>query len=239
MPAQNLRPISIEELGRFSVGEQDHALYLDGEKVLTSTALSLTRAQVGWAIAAALAAIVGALASATYTTVYVWTTFHKTAATSSHTAIVTGVPVYPEIVGCVGPFVAGKSDALDKPTPSLGLSSAGCTDVEAIKQAIDSRKVSPTLLAFVGSADKFPPTLRLRRKYGSNDGLAQARADWVMRQLGLNSAAGDTNKLKALSFVRGPRIYEMGADMTSSASDRSVAVYGFWSQEPLPASPVK
>lgn len=236
MPTQKLRPISIEELGRFSVGEQDHALYLDSEKVLTSTALSLTRTQVGWAIAAALAAILAALATATDTTISLWKMFHKSADTGAHTAVVTGVPIYPERVGCVGPFVSGASDVLDPKTPPE-LGSVGCTRPEVVKQAIDTRKVSPTLLAVIGSADEFPPTRRLRRKYGSNDGLAQARADWVIRQLGLGTVAENNGKIKSLSFVRGPLIYGTDADVSSTASDRSVAVYGFWPQDTAPASP--
>jgi len=232
MPNQKLLPIDLKNLGRFAIGEEDHALYFDNEKVQMQAAVSLTRRQTNWAVAAALAAIFAAGASGVNAFSSLWSAFWKKADCNKTPAAGAAMPFNPVMLGCVGPFATGSSDVLHTTVSHGQLEDSPCTTVESLKQVIDSKKTPPTLLAFVGSADKFELTPRTRRIYGSNNGLAQARADWVVGQLGLSNSSANPGKPRVLSFVRGPRIHGVDVDVDSSASDRSVTVYGLWAQEP-------
>ena len=232
MADQKLNPIDIEHLGRFAIGEEDHSLYYNNEKVQMQYAVSLTRKQVHWAVAAALAAILAALASGVNAFSSLWSAFWKKADSSNTPVAGAVMPFNPVMLGCVGPFVTGRSDVLHTTASHGQLDDLQCATVESIKQIIGSKKTPPTVLAFVGSADKFVLSPRTRRIYGSNNGLAQARADWVIGQLGLSNSSADPGKTVVLSFVRGPTIHGVDVNVGSSAPDRSVAVYGLWAQEP-------
>jgi hypothetical protein len=229
MPEQKLLPIDLENLGRFSVGERDKSLYLDGDKVQTA-AISLTRRQAKFAIAAALATIVGALASAAYTVVYIWTAVHKTPTVTNLVTTGTTSPIHLVMVGCVGPFASGKSDVLEE-AKEREPDQAECGGVDIIKRSIVKETTSPLVIAVVGAADKFDPSPSVRHIYGSNDGLAQARAEWVVHELGFKGSVDNDGKIPVVSLVRGPIIHGIDVTNGQSTRDRTVAVYGLWPSE--------
>jgi hypothetical protein len=229
MAEQKLVPISLEELGRFSVGEQDKALYLDGGKVQT-TSISLTTWQARLGIAAAIAAVIGALSSAAYTIGYYVHLPPKQAA-----GIASVTPAVPSIdtvsLGCIGPFASGKGDVLE--TTSTG--QRDCDTLDAIKISLQKEKTPPSVILFIGAADKFPASLSVLKLYGSNNGLAQARAEWVASQLGLKGSINPGSNPTVLSLVRGPSIHGIQLSHTQRAPDRSVAIYALRMKTSLPA----
>jgi len=228
MAGQKLVPISLEELGRFSVGEQDKALYLDGGKVQT-TSISLTTWQARLGIAAAIAAVIGALSSAAYTIGYFYHLPPKQAA-----GIASVTPELPSIdtvsLGCIGPFASGKGDVLEAASTGQG----DCDILGAIKISLQKEKTPPSAILFVGAADKFPASPSVQKLYGSNDGLAQARAEWVASQLGLKGSINPSSNTTVLSLVRGPSIHGIQLSHTQRAPDRSVAIYALRMKTSLP-----
>jgi hypothetical protein len=125
-------------------------------------------------------------------------------------------------LGSVGPFVSGTHTMLDPD---------GQSSMNAVKQSItDSQAHGKLLILFVvGSADKRPLSGRVAAIYGSNEGLAGARADWVRCQIvSLPSASFPANRV--VVTIRGPA--KIGASVSSldMSSDRLVDVYGLWTE---------
>jgi hypothetical protein len=79
----------------------------------------------------------------------------------------------------------------------------------------------------VGSADKRPLTGELLREFGSNAGLAQARARLIRTSL-IEDLKMDPGKVAILSVYAGPE--NVGASVTfqQMALDRSVQVCALW-----------
>ena len=73
MPPTTIKP---HEVGRFSVDEENR-LYWDGKIIQTESLVVLSGRQSRWAIAVAIAAIVGALATALNAGTNVWVAFFK------------------------------------------------------------------------------------------------------------------------------------------------------------------
>jgi hypothetical protein len=71
----NLVPISLEQLGHFSIDE-NRRLYWDGQAIQTESVVVLSGKQSKWAVIIALATILSALSAATYTGVYVYSFLH-------------------------------------------------------------------------------------------------------------------------------------------------------------------
>src|SRR5262249_36194968 len=88
-----------------------------------------------------------------------------------------------EVAGRVGPFVTGKANTLES-AASLG---------EVVKGLSDRGKArEQVFLLLVGSADKFELSSTVRREYGSNSGLARARAEWVAQEIRREWTSGIT-----------------------------------------------
>jgi hypothetical protein len=71
-----LRQIKPGELGHFSIDEDTNRLYWDNKAVQTESVVVLSAKQTFWGIAIAVATILGAIATCTYTGTYVWFTFN-------------------------------------------------------------------------------------------------------------------------------------------------------------------
>lgn len=140
------------------------------------------------------------------------------------------------MLGCVGPFADGEHDKFDEADrcPEQG-TVVQCGEVGSIKLDINNRSKPPIFLAAIGSSDKFQPGPAVRREYGSNDGLARARADWVIGQLGLDPSRETGGQTTVLSLIRGPSIHGEVSKIQSKC-DRSVVVYGLWPTESSPAA---
>jgi len=121
--------------------------------------------------------------------------------------------------GSVGPFVTGKRSEIENCAQNKSL--------EAVYRSItDSVVRGNHLLALfvVGSADNRPLAGRLATTYGSNDGLAGARADWVRGQI-VSSPSASFPANRVIVTIRGPS--KIGADLSN---DRLVEVYGLWTE---------
>jgi hypothetical protein len=128
----------------------------------------------------------------------------------------------------IGPFQTGQKDCLEdsprgsacaKASESLRMSEL-CNSPE-VKEALNElTKDQANVLLVVGAADKFELRSPLRQIYGSNQGLAQARAEGVLNCFSILSF----NHL-SIALLRGPSVD--GADKSSSntAGDRTVTVY--------------
>jgi hypothetical protein len=86
-------------------------------------------------------------------------------------------------------------------------------------------------LMLIGSADKTPLLPELAQRYGSNAGLAQARAEWVKSQL---LEADATHQLdldgpaKIATLTAGPSQVGLTIPATDLALDRAVRVCAIW-----------
>jgi hypothetical protein len=69
-----LVPISLEQLGHFSIDDEDHRLYWDGQAIQTESRVVLSGKQIKWAVAIAIATIFSAFSAAIYTGFYVRST---------------------------------------------------------------------------------------------------------------------------------------------------------------------
>ena len=122
-----------------------------------------------------------------------------------------------EFVSQVSPFVTGKADVLEP-----AASASGTTVGDAMKALADHGKGRELVcLLLVGSADKFELQWPLKAEYGSNSGLARARAEWVRELL----IQGST---KVLTLTVGPRKHGTGLSVRNTSPDRGVAIYAAW-----------
>lgn len=123
----------------------------------------------------------------------------------------------------IGPFQPGQSDRLAG-EPSRGPS--GICESDSVKSIVEKVQGKPLrLLLIIGSADKFELNSSLRAVYGSNEGLAQARADQILECL---SKHGSSNVV--LTTVRGPSVHGAEVKKDNTAADRSAVVYGIWTE---------
>jgi hypothetical protein len=122
----------------------------------------------------------------------------------------------------VGPFVTGDVK-LEK----------GTTDVNVLLDRLSARRDHRALIGLIllGSADKTPLLPKLASQYGSNAGLAQARAEWVrsrLLQADVSHQLGVASWDKIATTVAGPA--RVGIDITPDALalDREVRVCAIW-----------
>jgi hypothetical protein len=131
--------------------------------------------------------------------------------------------MFDKIGSPIGPFQTGQNDRLEG-EPSTGAGGICASDpVKSISGEI--RKNGIHLLLAIGSADKFDLNSSLRAKYGSNDGLAQARADKSVDCLSKFVSPDIT-----ITTVRGPSVYGSVAKSSATGGDRSVTVYIIWAK---------
>jgi hypothetical protein len=128
-------------------------------------------------------------------------------------------PLLVDYLGRIGPFELGSEKVLE----------AGTEVLTRLRAELNARSRSGefTQVLLIGSADKFELTDRLRARYGSNAGLARARADWVAEQL----LDGTGQKVPHLVLTVGP--LEHGTDLSrrDTAPDRSVGIYLLWTRK--------
>ena len=166
-----------------------------------------------WLSGTQLVAFVLGLAS---TAVFV--AFHISGSTAREAA----VPQMWKPVACIGPFASGKSDRMEQ---TLRVSDwTRCSDIASasrlIRGSCEQRDGCQVML--VGSADKLPLRRDLEIEFGSNEGLARARAEWVREQF-MYALSLDPNRFLVLTI--GPREHDVTGVRTELQLDRSVQVY--------------
>jgi hypothetical protein len=125
----------------------------------------------------------------------------------------------------VGTFVVGSDrDFEDGETTHRAL--------DKIAEEFEAKRRDNRLLALllVGSADKTPLSPQRAREFGSNAGLAQARARWVQKTLGSRLAGLDAPGVVGL--YAGPAGIGLTASKDALALDRSVQLCAFWASGP-------
>jgi hypothetical protein len=131
--------------------------------------------------------------------------------------------MFDKIGASIGPFQTGQNDRLEGEPPTGAAGICASDPVKSINGEI--RKKGIRLLLAIGSADKFDLSSSLRAKYGSNDGLAQARADQIVDCLSQFVSPDIT-----ITTVRGPSVYGSVAKSSATGRDRSVTVYIIWAK---------
>ncbi len=128
--------------------------------------------------------------------------------------------------GSVGPFATGDHTTFD---------AAGQCSLKAVSRSITDNQKHGNLIGLflVGSADKRPLAGRLAAIYGSNDGLAGARTDWVRGQI--VSASVPANHVVATT--RGPFTIGASVPVRDLSDDRQVDIYGLWAKSQDAALP--
>lgn len=134
-------------------------------------------------------------------------------------------------VGCVGPFVTGSADHLEARDAAAG----DCGAPRQIAETLQHFCGAPAecSIVLVGSADKAPLRGLLEQDFGGNEGLARARAEWVLDQL---SAATGARRAKFLVLTAGPSAHGAGIADIDLRRDRSVAVLAVKSAPAKPMS---
>jgi hypothetical protein len=183
-PPKGYRYIRDTELRLFSVNETDGALAWNGRKVKSE--LPITPFEKLLAVAAVVATLVGQSIGAVKSGFELHDRYRAAhtvpMATASPVAqVLPPTPVAPSlaqispspeilrIIGSVGPFVAGSSNAIEATDPlQAHMPPATCGALAAAAQRILSRKSALDLLLLVGSADRRHLKPTLRRSYGSN-----------------------------------------------------------------------
>lgn len=127
-----------------------------------------------------------------------------------------------EHLGRVGPFPTARHDAdeevaRDRLTPIL----AGIDEWTTEKRH--------GFILIIGSADKRPLTGIARDTYGSNAGLAQARAGWV-KSLLIQVAAPQLDKSRIILLTTGPENFGLDMPPQVLEADRSVDIYAYWTE---------
>jgi hypothetical protein len=121
--------------------------------------------------------------------------------------------------------VSGKADTLEPAASALGTTLENA--VAAIRNHMKTGQALHLLL--VGSADKFELEAPLRAEFGSNTGLARARAEWV----GGRISQVQTKDLPGyLALTVGPSKHGGGLSLTDTRPDRGVAIYGAFLNKP-------
>ena len=123
---------------------------------------------------------------------------------------------------CIGPFASGKSNQLEQ---TVSVSEwIRCGDISSsarlIRDSCEQKDRCQVML--VGSADKRPLRRDLEIEFGSNEGLARARAEWVREQF-MYALSLDPNRFLVLTV--GPREHDVTRVSAELQLDRSVQVY--------------
>jgi len=129
--------------------------------------------------------------------------------------------------GGIGPFVPGRGSEL---------TATGRDSLRIVSMAVHDSTVDKQLLVLfvVGSADKRELSRRVARSYGSNSGLAQARAD-VVRDTILKYLDPDGHQSEhVIATIRGPSVTRQNARLDELDADRRVLVYGLWAKAATP-----
>jgi len=127
-------------------------------------------------------------------------------------------------VGCVGPFFTGSADQVEpQEVRALG---EPCSSPAHIADLIRQTCTDDMncLIVLVGSADRVSLRRHLQREFGANDGLARARADWVLGQIG---ASLDLKGKSFLVLTTGPSKHASGTAPEELQSDREVRILVF------------
>jgi hypothetical protein len=129
-----------------------------------------------------------------------------------------------QFLGCVGPFLSGNDSSVATSPSSQKCGSIDDT-VKRINQSL-TRQGMLTSLLVVGSADKFELTSQLRAEYGANSGLARARTKTIIDRL-VKSNVIPAEQVIAVTV--GPKVYGKRLSRAQTASDRTVSIWGFFS----------
>jgi hypothetical protein len=139
-----------------------------------------------------------------------------------HVTVASPAPSF-EFVGHVGPFRTGSAEAFEA-------GAATATDIVSTL-ANQSRNRRLVYLILVGAADKFELLPRLQARFGSNNGLARARADELERALSRDARLATMGSAAYLTLTIGPVKHGSDLNPEDTKDDRSVNVYAAW-QEP-------
>ena len=125
-----------------------------------------------------------------------------------------------ELLGEIGPFPVGKATLSDEQTK---------TDLTKLAQQLDSSPVrdQAVLVMLIGSADRQRLRGGLQSRFDSNVGLAQARAEWVRKELTARFPEA-TKKLRFLLLTSGPKRTEDAISSDDLKLDRAVEVWALW-----------
>lgn len=148
----------------------------------------------------------------------VFVAFHVSAGPSQRAA----VPQMWKPIACVGPFASGKSNRLEQDASVSNR--IHCQDISSSVKLIQEScgNTDKCQLILVGSADKRPLHRDSKIEFGSNEGLARGRAEWVREQL-VTALSLDPNHFLVLTI--GPREHGVIADVKQLQFDRSVRIY--------------
>ncbi len=124
-------------------------------------------------------------------------------------------------LGRVGSFQSG--NAICEPSDGKG-----CFDIKTSLVA-KGKHGRPDLVLLVGSADRQPLGPGLRRRFGSNMGLARARAGWARDNL-KEKFKDVFESAKFLVLVSGPGKTRETTTMEDLKEDRGVEVWAIWSR---------
>jgi hypothetical protein len=104
------------------------------------------------------------------------------------------------------------------------------SQISTVLEFLKSQPKRVASLMVIGSADRRQlATAAVRKRYGSNSGLAQARANWVKDKLVSDPRRIETQAVVA--FDAGPSIFKVvsaGSASTELALDRAVQVCALW-----------
>lgn len=127
--------------------------------------------------------------------------------------------------GSIQPFDSGKHELVSN-TPAYDILS------NTIDRLVDCAKTLPLLhLTLVGSTDKFELSAPLKRTYGSNAGLARARADWIAKKIS-DQWNGEKATFQSLSLTVGPaKVGNAVISPKQTGEDRSVTIHALWGKD--------
>jgi hypothetical protein len=105
--------------------------------------------------------------------------------------------------------------------------------LSSVVRCLSERAKSRPLLqlVLVGSADKFELVSALRPRYGSNAGLARARADWVAKEITRRWPDPPAPVSQALALTVGPGQVGENLSPAQTGDDRGVAIHAVWGKE--------
>ncbi|MFN8588153.1 MAG: hypothetical protein U0704_10175 [Candidatus Eisenbacteria bacterium] len=117
-------------------------------------------------------------------------------------------------LGAVGPFATARPDTLE---------SAGASSLAAVEDSLRARRRDWVLegMFLIGSADRRELRGSVARSLGSNQGLAQLRAEWLRTAL-VQGVPLEASTVQVVTFVRGPVLLASQQGAGALAPDRSV-----------------
>ena len=143
-------------------------------------------------------------------------------------------------VETVGTFCEGKHDQLEKnkqKTAEKCPSYLVTLDKLVTKMNGDStNRQTLKQLLLIGRADIKPLRWKRRVLYGSNNGLAQARAKWVLDQMTAKSLIQESDRERAILLSAGPLHVGSNVSDCDLSLDRSVEVWACWAPKEPSAS---